>query len=139
MAEPGACISVLRRNAAEQSPWVGLLARRGQSRLPCASLPRPDSVEWLLKRRTSLTVAEPRRIYTGLPCYVPEDTLGKGVISPNCAASTLREILNACSSALRGSTYAKPGTTTIDGQNIVWGDNVVWGNNVVSGDVHQLP
>ncbi len=56
-----------------------------------------------------------------------------------CAASTLREILNACSSALRGSTYAKPGTTTIDGQNIVWGDNVVWGNNVVSGDVHQLP
>ena len=84
-AEPGACISVLRRNAAEQSPWVGLLARRGQSRLPCASLPRPDSVEWLLKRRTSLTVAEPRRICTGLPCYVPKDTLGTWSYSTDSA------------------------------------------------------
>src|SRR4029434_1723916 len=61
-------LSVLRRKSAV-APWVGLLASGWQpSVLSSLHLPRPRA-EWLFEATVPVTVAEPRRTRTGLPCY----------------------------------------------------------------------
>ena len=66
-------------DSAERQPrkhWVGLLARRERA----CTCPRPlhlprcfrtKPAEWCFEAAPSLTVAGPRRIHTGLPCYAP--------------------------------------------------------------------
>src|SRR3954471_24177436 len=54
-------------------PWVGLLARGVEAcegaRFIAPSAFPDGSVEWTSEERSPLTVAGPRRCYTGLPCY----------------------------------------------------------------------
>jgi hypothetical protein len=50
-------------------PGVGLLAWRGQRLSAVYRSPSPARAEWLSSEAPSLTVAEPRRRHTGLPCY----------------------------------------------------------------------
>jgi len=53
--------------------WVGLLAWRCRPwcSWSAAASPSPAHAEWLREAASSLTVAGPRRIRTGLPCYAP--------------------------------------------------------------------
>ena len=64
-------LSVLRRKSTAVDVWVGLLARRCRACV-CGCFTFPG--RWpsgRSKRASSLTVAGPRRIRTGLPCYAP--------------------------------------------------------------------
>ena len=41
---------------------------------------RSQTAEWLLEAASSLTVAGPRRIHTGLPCYAPRGHPNKTLV-----------------------------------------------------------
>jgi hypothetical protein len=82
-----------------QNVWVGLLARRCRACSAAAS-PSPAIAEWSFEAASSLTVAGPRRIHTGLPCYAPRGHPDKNwVISrPNRPGQSLVHLTGAVSS-----------------------------------------
>jgi hypothetical protein len=74
------CIPSVVAESRPQNVWVGLLARR--CRAWCSALlhlPRPMA-EWSFEAASSLTVAGPRRIHTGLPCYAPRGHPNKACV-----------------------------------------------------------
>ena len=59
------------------------------------------------KRRALFTVAEPRRIYTGLPCYVRMDTRGSALIARNVRRPEPDRYLDKTCTSERFSTGGK--------------------------------